>query len=70
MYFTSPAEVNAGAYAGSKLGQRYIEARVPQPLALMEQICVIHSHSLTVIFVSGKVQEVRDSYLVVPILSI
>lgn len=70
MYFTSPAEMNVGAYAGTKLGQCYIEAQVSQPLDLMEQICISHSHSLTVIFVSGEVQEVRNYYLVVPILSI
>lgn len=32
MYFTSPAEINTGACAGTKLGQCYIEGRVPQPL--------------------------------------
>lgn len=70
MYFTSPAEVNVGACAGTKVEQHYIEAQVPQPLDLMEQICICHSHTLTVIFASGEVQEVRNYYLVVPIVSI
>lgn len=70
MCFTSPAEVTLGACAGTKLGQHDLEAQVPQPLDLMEQICIGHSHSFTIISVSGEAHEVRNYYLVVPILSI
>lgn len=70
MCFTSAAEVTLGACAGTKLGQRYLEAHVSQPLDLMERICISYSHSLAIIFVSGEVHEVRNYYLFVPILSI
>lgn len=56
MHFLSPPEMDREAYAGTKLGQCYKEAQVPShSWELVEQICVTHSHSLTVIFVSGEV---------------